>query len=154
MPTAITPLANLTLSALQATVSFTSISSSYRDLYLVAQMSGGSVGNSFFCQINGDSSTGNYSLVYMLGNGASALTTFENHYKIGYDGALNLVHFMDYSATNKHKMIIARANDASSRVDGRAVRWANTSAITSLTLSTSGSGFAAGTSFALYGVSA
>ena len=154
MPSALVPLANLTLGSAQASVTFSSIVGSYRDLYLVIDASGGTAGNNLFCAVNADTSTGNYNYVWMFSNGSSATCSSGNHYYLSYDGAITTAHFMDYSATDKHKTFIARNDIAASRVRAIANRWANTSAITSLVLSTSGSSFAAGTTFALYGVSA
>jgi hypothetical protein len=61
---------------------------------------------------------------------------------------------MDYSATNKHKTVLVRADNANSITMAHAARWANTSAITSIVLTSfEGAGnFAIGSTFSLYGV--
>jgi hypothetical protein len=59
---------------------------------------------------------------------------------------------MDYSATNKHKSVVTR-NDHPSHTQAQANRWANTAAITSISIAVrGGSSFASGSTFSLYGV--
>jgi len=65
---------------------------------------------------------------------------------------------MDYSATDKHKTVISRFNrvggDATS-ADGTgavAVRWADTSAITSIVIFPTANTLASGSTFSLYGI--
>lgn len=152
MAAALTALANITLGSSQATVTFDSISSGYRDLMLVAELSPGSAGNHFFISVNNDTNNANYNYLWMIGQGASASSTSGNNRYIGYDGAFNIVHLLDYSTTDKHKTIISRTGDNGDRVRATTNRWASTSAVTSLVLSTSGSSFTAGSSFALYGI--
>jgi hypothetical protein len=60
---------------------------------------------------------------------------------------------MDYAATDKHKTVLTRNNVSGTGVEAQAARWANTAAITSVTVITSsGAGFATGTVISLYGV--
>jgi hypothetical protein len=61
---------------------------------------------------------------------------------------------MDYSATDKHKTVLSRANNAANGVTAIAGRWASTSAITSIVLTFQSSSLATGSTVALYGVSA
>lgn len=68
-------------------------------------------------------------------------------------------NFMDYSATDKHKTVLGKSGEVNTAVEATAWRWASTAAITSLrvqSLPAGGSGYylAAGTTMALYGVSA
>ena len=58
--------------------------------------------------------------------------------------------FMDYSATDKHKTVLIRANHPGETV-ACAGRWANTAAITSITINTA-STFVIGSVFSLYGI--
>jgi len=59
----------------------------------------------------------------------------------------------DASATDKHKSVISRNSNATGTVNMSAVRWANTAAVTSITISCS-SNIAAGSTLALFGVAA
>lgn len=153
-------LANVTLGSSASSVTFSSITGSYRDLVLVisAPMSSGGVFG--YLRFNGDSGS-NYSAVRMFGSGsttgsdtgligASAIN-FSEFY---VEQNITTVNIMDYTATDKHKTVLSRANAPGNYVFGIAGRWANTAAITSLTVSTSSSTWAAGSTFALYGVSA
>lgn len=160
MATAITPLANITLGSSAATVTFSSISGSYRDLMLV--IGGGiSSGASVFMRVNGDTGA-NYNYVFATGDGSSTYTLSSSSQTSGVianwgiaSNANIILHFFDYSATDKHKNVSVRANDASLGVDMGMNRWASTSAITSFSLYNTGiRTWNIGTSFALYGVSA
>lgn len=159
MATAITPLANITLSSSASTVTFSSISGSYRDLYLVMNITAtGSMGETFI-QLNTDTGS-NYSNVYMQGTGSAANsgTTWATglflSYTLGTNPMVNLFTLFDYSATDKHKTSLNRHNKADSTVEAMAGRWANTSAVTSLKILSSSASFAAGSTFSLFGVSA
>jgi hypothetical protein len=66
---------------------------------------------------------------------------------------IGVANIFDYSATDKHKTVIARADTSSAVAQGWASRWANTSAITSLVIRAPYV-LGAGSSFALYGVTA
>jgi hypothetical protein len=66
----------------------------------------------------------------------------------GYNGVF---HFIDYSATNKHKMALARSNNPNLGTDSLSGRWASTDAINSIQVYST-SNLAAGSTFALYGV--
>ena len=159
MPTSTyTPLANLTLGSTASSVTFSSISQSYRDLILVinAPMSSGGVFG--YLRFNGDSGS-NYSAVRMFGSGSSAGSdtgligaSAINFSEFYVEQNITTVNIMDYTATDKHKTVLSRANAPSNYVFGIAGRWANTAAITSLTISTSSSTWAAGGTFALYGI--
>lgn len=161
MATAITPLANITLSSSASTVTFSSISGSYRDLLLVVSANTSVTTDNAF-RVNSDSGS-NYSTVVMYGTGSSAASSSDSgsYGFVGYSNtteyAAQITHFMDYSATDKHKTIISRYGPAGNYVIARAARWASTSAITSITLyagTPGGTTFTSGSTFALYGVSA
>jgi hypothetical protein len=94
----------------------------------------------------------------MYGNGSSAISfsqslSFTNTNFISSSQGVNTVQVMDYSATDKHKTLLARASYAGNQAQAAAARWASTSAITSITLfMDAGRSFATGTTFSLYGV--
>lgn len=160
-----TALANVTLQSASAQVTFSGIPSSFRDLVVV--LAGTPADTAYpvhALRFNGD--TGSYyAYVGMTGNGSAAAAghnaslsyaSLGQAYGIGPATSSNFVtiaHIMDYSATDKRKTMLVRNNVPGTGVEAQAVRWANTDAITSITVITSsGAGFAAGTTISLYGV--
>jgi hypothetical protein len=159
------PLANVTLSSSAATVTFSSISQSYRDLVLISQASSVTGTVAVLITINNDNSSNAYSNIEMSGNGTAVATTAGDSYFYAYAALsipnmpstsswLGISNFMDYSATDKHKTILTRSNVAGIGVNLLTSRYKSTSAVTSIKLAANGTSFAAGSTFALYGVSA
>lgn len=163
MPTpTYTPLANVTLGSSAASVTFSSISGSYRDLVFVfngSKTTSGAI--SVGLQFNSDTGS-NYSNVFMYGDGSSVQTGASTSTMIftGRVAGVNnigdgVTSIMDYSATDKHKSVISRGNAVTDNITiAYAGRWANTAAITSIkAIIENGSGsFAVGSTFALYGI--
>lgn len=162
MPTpTYTPLANITLASNQSSVTFSSISGSYRDLVLVA--TGYTSGaDSLNIAFNGDTVNTSYNGVFMTGTGSSTSSGVyaNSRYIINNYGlwdATNIAGFtlniMDYSATDKHKTFLSRANSASYGTDAFVSRWSSTAAITTIALTKSSAGtINAGSTFALFGI--
>jgi hypothetical protein len=156
---AITALASLTLATTQATVTFSSISGAYRDLYLVINNTNTASAANLRMTVNSDSGA-NYPYIVMEGDGASVVATSNtalNYLLIGVSqttATMQRIQIMDYSATDKHKSVLIRSDYPAGATDAIAVRWANTAAITSLVVFPGASSFAAGSTFTLYGVSA
>jgi hypothetical protein len=163
MPTpTYTPLANITLGSAASSITFGSIPATYRDLIIVfvGTASATSEGR---MRLNGDTGT-NYSYQYMNGNGSTATgnaVSGNNFLRTGTNAratttsALQMnINIMDYSATNKHKTTINRADATVSGTGAEAVagRWANTAAVTSVTIFTSTGNWSIGTTVALYGI--
>lgn len=168
MATAWTALANITLSGTQATITFSSISGSYRDLVLVGSNVLSSTSNEHMqIRFNSDSGS-NYNMVTARGDGSSTASSSSSGTTEGNFGTFVMpntsspsnfvLQIMDYAATDKHKTLLARSDNVNSTFPGAsmtAVRWASTSAITSITLKfQSTATYAVGSNFALYGVSA
>jgi len=65
---------------------------------------------------------------------------------------LAILSIMDYSATNKHKSILARSNRAGGFTEMVASRWANTAAINSILITGLQNTFSTGSTFNLYGI--
>lgn len=160
MPTpTYTPLANLTLGASASSITFGSIPATYRDLILVVQGTT-TVNADARLRINGDTGTG-YEHQRMSGNGTTAtaasasLSSGSRLTEIVNFQSTNLtqliVNIMDYSATDKHKTILSRADRAGGGTEAHANRWPNTAAITNLVLYTAAS-WQSGTTVALYGI--
>ena len=74
------------------------------------------------------------------------------------DAVMGILQIQDYSATDKHKSYLYRSGGATDTNYGTyaaAGRWANTSAITTITIAPSGSyTLLAGSTFALFGIQA
>jgi len=159
---AYTALANVTLGSTASSVTFSSIAGSYRDLVLVTNIIGATAGDSVLkINLNSDTAS-NYSFVSMGGNGSTASsTTGTQAYMRANITALfssanqmmTVSNFQDYSVTDKHKTVLHRADSANNGTVAIAGRWASTSAITTIALTSTDSSFAAGSTFALYGVS-
>lgn len=159
MPTATyIPLQTITLSSTATTVTFGSIPNSYKDLVLVINAAANSAVATVGVRFNSDSGN-NYSWVSMVGNGSSATSSNSastNVALIGY--TLNTTTWvsraqvMDYSATDKHKTILSRTDNAGAETTAIANRWASTSAVTSLQVSAASNSFASGSTFSLYGI--
>lgn len=154
-----TPLANITLSSTAATVTFSSISGSFRDLILIVNAIGSATGSLAF-RLNSDTSS-NYFFTLIEGNGSTAVSTNNsdtylwfnaNYSNLSTSIQTTQVDFLDYSATDKHKNSIGRVNASTQEVSIGIGRWANTAAITSISCHALGTTFAAGSSLALYGV--
>lgn len=161
MATALVALANITLGSSAASVTFSSISGTYRDLILVCQPLSASPPDELVMQFNADTGS-NYNTSYMHGDGSSRyasyynsagyLTFHPNAYVYGSRSLENIAHILDYTATDKHKTALIRSNTADNATAAVAGRWANTSAITSIKVYCRFGNLAAGSTFALYGV--
>ena len=81
-----------------------------------------------------------------LGQWTGTTNTTLNH-------VLNL-HFFDYSQTNKHKQMVYRNSASAAATEAGAIRFASTSALTTFRIYLASTTFIAGSTFALYGVSA
>jgi|LakMenEpi03Aug12_release.lakeMendotaPanAssembly.Ray.scaffolds.fasta_scaffold276057_2 hypothetical protein len=158
MPTATyIALANLTLTSSDASVEFTSIPDTYRDLVLVAQTK--ATGNTYGrVRVNGDTGS-NYVRIRMFGNsggassGVNTLAAFDLSDLNTTDWNFDTLHFLDASATDKHKTVLIRSSQTNvSEVSAQGGRFASTSAITSITILTNSNAFEVGSTFALYGI--
>lgn len=154
-----TPLANITLGATANPVTFSSISQSYKDLVLVVSCLADTTAN-LMIRFNSDSAA-NYNLLNMQANGSGYSSGTTLNTNIIYIGPTvnsttqpsnHIAHIMDYSATDKHKTVLARGNEPSSLLQGIAGRWSNTAAITSIEVWGYGTNMRAGTTISLYGV--
>jgi len=165
-----TPIATNTLGSAAASVTFSSISGSYTDLFVMcngqnATQDGWEAGITF----NGDTGS-NYSFTYVGGNGSTASSSrVSNAAFIGSAGLASWTtvadkpgiysfNVMNYSNTTTYKTTIGRNGYGSgsfASTDAVVGLWRNTNAITSITLTVRNSGsFASGSTFTLYGISA
>ena len=149
-------IASNVLTSSASSVTFSSIPATYRDLVLVVTLVA-STNSTAFVRFNSDSGA-NYSYVRMQGNGSTA-TSFANSgvtsiWEQGADENPNqyLLQIMDYSATDKHKTVLSRLNRPTAAVWGLTSRWANTSAITSISWEAASGTYNSGSSWYLYGI--
>ena len=149
------PLATTTLSSSATSVTFSNIPATYRDLVVVISGTNPNNRDSYW-RANGDSGL-NYSYIQAGNSGGS---TFSNSFSGGSEAWAGIVgpvqsstilQFMDYSATNKHKVALSRGNIGGSNVIMQVSRWANSAAITSIAIIANGN-FNSGSIFSMYGV--
>jgi hypothetical protein len=156
-------LANVTLGSAANTITFSSISQSYRDLVIVITGATSGGADAVVARFNGDATSSVYSYVTMNGNGSSATSGAgaENFMFLMGNPAFfssstlgNIIfNIFDYATTDKHKSCLVRSNAPATATQAFATRWANTSAITSVALiAGSGNNFLTGSTFALYGI--
>jgi hypothetical protein len=145
----------VTLGSSASSVTFSNIPATYRDLILVSNYTT-SPDSSSEIRFNGDTGS-NYSTVTMRGTTStfsSAFTYTAIQPSNGTGETANTRQFytlqiMDYSATDKHKTVLTRMNNTS-HLQAQANRWANTNAITSITVFSAT--FLTGSTFNLYAV--
>lgn len=157
-------IATTTLGSNAASVTFSSISSTYTDLILV--MSYFSNASEYpMLQFNGDTAT-NYSFTEIYGNGSSAASVRQSNVSgiwVGYGayspaGTTNpgtiIVNIQNYSNASTFKSTISRSN-SSQGVEATAGIWRSTSAITSIVIKhQTATTYATGSMFTLYGIKA
>ena len=158
MPNTYEPIATTTLGSAQATVTISSIPSTYTDLILVCNVKR-TAGSDIEVQLNGDTGS-NYSFTYLYGTGSavgSGRTSNQTKANIGYAASTNfttqIVQFMNYSNTTTNKTFIARNSPGDSGDVSAIVNlYRSTSAISSILLDPNSGNFATGSTFTLYGV--
>ena len=163
MANAMALISSITLATATSSISFNSIPQNYRDLYIVITGPSGTTGTGSGFQFNGDTNySSNYSRIGMGGGGSSAYS-FSNvgsgNPTANHDGGAfgadcaTIANIMDYSATDKHKIMLTRANRPANETHLQVMRWASTSAITTILISTDGAtNLTSGMTFNLYGV--
>jgi hypothetical protein len=156
-------IATTTLGSANATITFSSISSAYTDLKLILVVASTSVATNVQVQFNSDTAT-NYSSTYLNSNGVAAAT--------GRNTSATNIQFTDVTATSTTVPqtytldIFSYAGSTNKTVIGTSSQdyngsgstaniiglWRSTSAITSITIKTSGAPtFSTGTIATIYG---
>ena len=151
-------IAQQVLSGSAASVTFSSIPSTFRDLVLVVSARSTSGQPAYWVRLNG--LTSGYPSMRMGGDGTSPFAGQETNeggaFGVPADSATsffvtNRFEIIDASATDKHKNILGW-NDNPSYTLRRATRYPSTSAVTSVSAVMSSQSFAAGSTFYLYGI--
>jgi hypothetical protein len=169
MPATYDSIASTTLGSDTATVTFSSISSSYTDLVLVVDTQITNNDYTLSMRFNGDSST-LYSYTTLDGIGTVPESSRRSGMSIGVlqrivsnsSRIVGIVSIMNYSNTTTNKTYIARGNQAGRWLSGNVGLYRSTSAISSITISEAGDGgsgafsgtLKAGSTFSLYGIRA
>ena len=152
-----------TLASAQASVTFSSIPSTYTDLVVIIN-AGSTNPEDIAFQFNGDT-TSNYSTTILAGGGTSAtsgratsvtgITIDSNGYNTSTLIKNSIVSIMNYSNTTTYKTVLARSNNASTGTDAVVGLWRKTpEAINSIRIYgfNSGQTFITGSTFSLYGI--
>jgi hypothetical protein len=161
-------IATTTLGSASATVTFSSISSSYTDLRVVANVVPVNNGAAYLgVRVgNGSLDTGsNYSFTQLYGTGSAAGSVRETNVTLWeFEGSqfqssspfTFLVDVQNYSNTTTNKTVLARSSRADTIVRQSVGLWRSTSAINTLSLyvTTSNASFGIGSTFSLYGIAA
>jgi hypothetical protein len=159
-----TPLATTTLGSAASSYTFNSISGSYTDLILVANIPSNSTNDDVFIQFNGDTAS-NYSASWIRGNGSTASqvrSTGITGVRCSDSGSpttaaasLLIIQIQNYSNSTTYKTALSRANSAGGNgLDAFVGMWRNTAAITSVKIYPSSGNMAIGSTFTLYGIAA
>jgi len=157
-------IATQTLGSAAASVTFSSIPSTYTDLVLVTTIFGqtGSPNDyTSLMQVNGDTGA-NYSTTRLTGNGSTAASqsrTSQTYARINTDGYLSttipqnsIINLNNYSNTTTYKTFLQRSNQADVVVNTAVSLWRSTSAITSITFFIEAGNMGIGSTFSLYGI--
>lgn len=159
-------IATQTLGSAAASITFSSIPSTYTDLVLVIGSLGmNSDGSAGRLRFNGDTGS-NYSNTVITGNGSAASSSRESGTSsiriygavIGPTANTNndnvIVHIQNYANTTTNKTVLVRSNLPARETIAGVGMWRNTAAINSVTVvSYNGTDlFVTGSTFSLYGI--
>lgn len=171
MPTpTYTPLATTTLTSSAVDITFSNIPNTYRDLVLSCHAKTVTTGTVFRIYANGDSTAGSYAQVRVSGrqpNGVTAGATssgssiYITGQGYGTDPIYVLCDFIDYSSTDRGKIVLQRSVQdddpfGDQAIDIRVHQYQNNNAINSLRIvdDNGPASWAVGSTFSLWGVSA
>lgn len=155
------PIQTTTLGTSAASITLSSIPTTYTDLVLVINPSSTSAGVNNEVQVgNGTVDTGsNYSTTQIYGDGTTPYSTRLANSSFTYSGmaepnATSVIQFMNYANTLTYKTFLSRGSGPSSYVTAEASLWRNTAAINIIKLTGQSGSYGAGTTFTLYGIAA
>lgn len=156
MPATYEPIATYTVPSAQASYTFSSIPGTYTDLVLIVQAT--TISANYNLRLNGDTGA-NYSYTSIYGTGSSATSgRSANNTVIGLtytsSGApISKIQIQNYSNSTTNKTLLIRQDDSSNATTTTVGLWRNSSAITSITIVSSGN-IPTGTMLTLYGIKA
>lgn len=148
-----TALSTVTLTSTDAEVLFENIPNTYRDLILTFVATGAADEN-LTPKINGSSA--DFSWIQITSGPSSGTGTNNSIGRVGGSSqTMGFLQFFDYAETDKHKSFMVRTNVAGTESRELIARWAQTTAINSISLGIRlGSSFQIGSTFSLYGIKA
>ena len=153
-------IATQTLGSATSSVTFSSIPSTYTDLFLVFEgtCTSGVVG--CVLRFNSDTST-NYSYTILSGDGSSASSSRSSNQTTMQVGGMTsssrsimTASINNYSNATTNKSVLSRQASATLETRAYAGLWRSTAAISTILVSTSTDTFVAGSTFSLYGIKA
>jgi hypothetical protein len=161
MPATYDPIATQTLGSAAASVTFSSIPSTYTDLVLV--FNGTSLAASYLSlQYNSDTGA-NYSVTLMRGDGTTASSNRYSNINDIYASIGNtlqttisniIFQIQNYSNSTTNKTSISRTNQSTNATETGVGLWRNTAAINAIKILSPNANFATGSVFTLYGIKA
>jgi len=162
-----TQIASTTLSSNSASVTLSSIPTTYTDLVLVISTKlDASGGQDVSMQVgNGSVDTGaNYSRTLLYGTGSVAGSTRQSGQSktdltyYGYPDSTNfntiIVNLMNYANTSVYKTILNRSANGATGTDAVVSLWRSASAINTIKIYPAAQSFVTGSTFNLYGITA
>lgn len=154
MPTATYDLiASSILTSQAASVTFSSLPTTFRDLIIVTNALVPSNQVDANIQFNGDTSNYTRVFMYQVSNTKLAGTgTDRQSFAPRTSPGTNIIQIFDYRQTDRHKSTLVRSDETNYITYTQASRWASTAAITSILLSPASGNWNTGATFHLYGV--
>jgi hypothetical protein len=158
MPKTYEPISTQTLGSATATVTFSSIPSTYTDLVII--FNGAATGglSAVSLRFNGDTTT-NYSVTRINGDGSSAnsgrdtSTDYINAGLADTGNSTSIFHILNYANATTFKTVLGRGVALSYGVRQTVGLWRKTpETITSVLLAVVGTTFTSGSTFTLYGI--
>jgi hypothetical protein len=156
-------IASQTLGSAASSITFSSIAASWTDLRLVFVGTSSSSAPDVFLRFN-NVSTGTYSITALNGNGTTAASTsltnqteidpYSQYGSFSTPPAFISYDIFSYAGSTYKTTLITVANDknGTGNINLTVGLWRSTAAITTVTLSTNVTSFAAGTTANLYGI--
>lgn len=154
------PISTQTLGSATASVTFSSIPSTYMDLVLVINGGTATATQDMYVRFNSDAGA-NYSQTLLRGNGTAASSstfTAQSNGWLDFTGANNdlnqmwTAQIMNYSNATTYKTYLSRFSRASTATEAIVGLWKNTAAISTILVGTSSGNILSGTSLTLYGI--
>lgn len=158
------PIASVTLSSAESSITFADIPQTYTDLVLISNIKGdtGNVGLNY--QFNSDTAS-NYSTTILAGNGTSISSDryssqtsafFTSNYGAGTNDWVTVTsNIQNYSNSTTCKTILSRWSKATGQSTAAVALWRKTpEAISNIKISSIGVNFISGSTFSLYGINA
>jgi hypothetical protein len=162
MPATYEPIATTTLGSAAASITFSSIASSWTDIKVIIVATAASNAN-FAFRFNSDSGS-NYSRTRLAADGSSVTSSqntnqtelqLTSSFSIGTTPVMRTLDIFSYAGSTNKTVLFEEINDlnGSGGLNKQVGLWRNTAAITSISFfAQSATNFAAGTTATLYGI--